>query len=356
MSFLRDKIGFKRILLVVSLAMLSFAIYVLFHKLKAIDWSKVWEAIGQIGPTTLIVAGLFSAAAYTTLTVYDYFATRTIGRGDIPYPACAVGSFTSYSIAHNLGATVFTAAVVRYLVYSRYAITPPEVVKLCFIAGLTFWLGNATVLGLGFVLEPYVVGPMVEGFGIGGGTVRLVGCAILAVLAGWLVFVSRPRSFGSGAWRINLPSAPLTALQMVIGIIDLACCAAILYVLLMAMPGAPPAPFVAVAVIFCAAMLLGFATHAPGAAGAFEATLLIALPPLGFTAEAVVAAFILFRLYYFIAPFILALALVAIRELASGHNSLDHLKESMAAIRAAEQSQEAAKEAAKAGAKPGPAE
>ncbi len=352
LTFLRDRIGFKRILLAVSLAMLGIAVYVLYHKLKEIDWGKVWEAIGQIGPGTLILAGLFAAAAYATLTVYDYFATRTIGRSDIPYPACAVGSFTSYSIAHNLGATVFTAAVVRYLVYSRYQITPPEVVKLCFIAGLTFWLGNATVLGLGFVLEPYVVGPMVEGLGIGGGTVRMVGAVILAALAGWLIFVASPRGFGSGAWRINLPSAPLTALQMVIGIVDLTFCAAILYVLLMAMPNAPPAPFVAVAVIFCAAMLLGFATHAPGAAGAFEATLLVALPPLGFTAEAVVAAFILFRLYYFIIPFVLALALVAIRELASGH-SLSHLKQSMAVIRAAEQSQEAAKLGAKEAGKPG---
>lgn len=355
-TFVREQIGLKRVLLVVAAAMLAVAGYVLFTKLRVIDWSKVWEAISQIGPTTLIVAGLFTAAAYTTLTVYDYFATRTIGRDDIPYPACAIGSFTSYSIAHNLGATVFTAAVVRYLVYSRYQITGPQVVKICFIAGLTFWLGNATVLGLGFVLEPEVVTPVVQRIGIDGNIVRVVGLAILAALLGWLIFVSVPRQFGSGAWVIKLPSARLTGLQMVIGVVDLAFCSAILYVLLMAMPNAPPAPFVAVAVIFCSAMLLGFATHAPGAAGAFEATLLVALPPLGFTAEAVVAAFILFRLYYFIGPFILALLLVAIRELASGHGSLDHLKESMAVIRQAEAQQEAAKEAAKQGAKPGPAE
>lgn len=351
-SFMRDRIGFKRIVLAISFAMLAFAVYVLFHKLKVIDWSKVWEAIGQIGPSTLIVAGLFAVAAYTTLTVYDYFATRTIGRDDIPYPACAMGSFTSYSIAHNLGATVFTAAVVRYLVYSRYQITGPQVVKICFIAGLTFWLGNATVLGLGFVLEPEVVAPVVRTIGLGGDAVRIAGFVVLAALAAWLIFVSVPRQFGSGAWVIKLPSAKLTGLQMAIGVVDLACCSAILYVLLMAMPNAPPAPFVAVAVIFCSAMLLGFATHAPGAAGAFEATLLVALPPLGFTPEAVVASFILFRLYYFIGPFLLALLLIAVRELASGHRSLDHLKESMAVIRQAEASQEAAKHAAK----PGPAE
>lgn len=348
-DFLRDRIGLKRILLVVAVAMLSIAGYVLFTKLKVIDWGKVWEAIGQIGAPTLLLAGLFTVAAYATLTVYDYFATRTIGREDIPYPACAIGSFSSYSIAHNLGATVFTAAVVRYLVYSRYKMTGPQVVKVCFIAGLTFWLGNATVLGLGFVLEPWVVTPVVAPLGISGDMVRVVGVLVLAVLAGWLFFVSRPRQFGSGTWQIKLPTAKLTFLQMVIGIVDLSCTAMILYVLLMAMPNAPPAPFVAVAVIFCSAMLLGFATHAPGAAGAFEATLLVALPPLGFTAEAVVAAFILFRLYYFIGPFVLALVIVAVRELASGRGSLDHLKESMAVIREAEASQEAAKEAAKAG-------
>lgn len=350
-SFIREQIGLKRILLAVALAMLATAVYVLVHKLRIIDWAKVWEAIGQIGPGTLALAGLFTAAAYATLTVYDYFATRTIGRDDIPYPACAAGSFTSYSIAHNLGATVFTAAVVRYLVYSRYRMTGPQVVKICFIAGLTFWLGNATVLGLGFVLEPWVVAPILEPLGIGGDVVRLFGFLVLAALGGWLVFVSVPRQFGSGAWIVKLPNAKLTSLQMLIGIVDLACTASILYVLLMAMPHAPPAPFVAVAVIFCSAMLLGFATHAPGAAGAFEATLLVALPPLGFTAEAVVAAFILFRLYYFIVPFVLALLVIAVRELASGH-SLDHLKESMAVIRQAEATQEAAKHAAK----PGPAE
>ena len=349
LDFLRDRIGLKRILLVVAVAMLATAGYVLFTKLRLIDWAKVWEAIGQIGAPTLLLAGLFTAAAYATLTVYDYFATRTIGREDIPYPACAIGSFSSYSIAYNLGATVFTDAVVRYLVYSRYKITGPQVVKICFIAGLTFWLGNATVLGLGFVLEPWVVTPVVAPLGISGDMVRIVGVIILAVLAGWLFFVSRPRQFGSGTWQIKLPTARLTFLQMVIGIVDLACTAMILYVLLMAMPNAPPAPFVAVAVIFCSAMLLGFATHAPGAAGAFEATLLVALPPLGFTAEAVVAAFILFRLYYFIGPFVLALIVVAIREFAGGRGSLDHLKESMAVIREAEASQEAAKAAAKPG-------
>lgn len=337
------RIGVKRIVLALSLALLGFAVYVLVDKLRNIAWPKVFEAIAQIGPGTLALAGLFTVAAYATITVYDYFATRAIGRGDIPYKDCAIAGASSYTIAHNLGATVFTSAVVRYLVYQRHNVTPIEIVKICFIAGLTFWLGNGLVLALGFMLEPEVVTPILSHVGLGGTTVRIAGALMFAALIGWLIFVAVPRRIGKGAWAINLPSGRTTALQMAIGLVDLMCCASVLFVLLSAMPGAPAAPFTAVAVIFATAMLIGFATHAPGAAGAFEASLLIALPPLGYTAEAVVAAFILFRLYYFAGPFLIAIVVVGAREFMGGHSPLAHLKEGVSAIRAAEADQKASK-------------
>ena len=49
---------------------------------------------------------------------------------------------------------MFTGGAVRYRIYSRYGLSAIDVAKLCFIAGLTFWLGNATVLGLGVVYSP----------------------------------------------------------------------------------------------------------------------------------------------------------------------------------------------------------
>ena len=52
------------------------------------------------------------------------------------------------------GASVFTGGAVRYRIYSAWGLDAIEVAKLCFVAGLTFWLGNATVLGLGIAYEP----------------------------------------------------------------------------------------------------------------------------------------------------------------------------------------------------------
>ena len=97
---------------------------------------------------------MFVAAGYFTLTFYDLFALRTIGRKDVPYRIAALAGFTSYSVGHNVGASVFTGGAVRYRIYSAWGLDAVEVAKICFIAGLTFWLGNVTVLGFGFAYHP----------------------------------------------------------------------------------------------------------------------------------------------------------------------------------------------------------
>ena len=101
-----------------------------------------------------MLAALFVAGGYFTLTFYDLFALRTIGRNDVPYRIAALAGFTSYSVGHNVGASVFTGGAVRYRIYSAWGLDAIEVAKICFIAGLTFWLGNATVLGLGIAYAP----------------------------------------------------------------------------------------------------------------------------------------------------------------------------------------------------------
>ena len=112
------------------------------------------QALEDTDPRDIVLAALFVAGGYFTLTFYDLFALRTIGRADVPYRIAALGGFTSYSVGHNVGASVFTGGAVRYRIYSAWGLDAIEVAKICFIAGLTFWLGNATVLGLGIAYAP----------------------------------------------------------------------------------------------------------------------------------------------------------------------------------------------------------
>ena len=112
---------------------------------------------------------------------------------------------------------------------------------------------------------------------------------------------------------MTLPGGPLTFLQIVIGIVDLGCCAPAMYLLL---PDQPHIDFVMLAVIFVSATLLGFASHSPGGLGVFDAAMLVAL--WQFDKEDLLASLLLFRLLYYIIPFALALAILGGREIIKG--------------------------------------
>ncbi len=152
--FCWEKIGWHRVGLVLSVAIITVAVVVLYHLLQDIDTDQVIGAIRATPLHDVILAAVFVAGGYFTLTFYDLFALRTIGRADVPYRVAAFSAFTSYSVGHNIGASVFSAAAVRYRIYSGWGLNATDVAKLCFIAGLTFWLGNATVLGLGIAYVP----------------------------------------------------------------------------------------------------------------------------------------------------------------------------------------------------------
>jgi uncharacterized membrane protein YbhN (UPF0104 family) len=306
--FFDSKIGWHRIGLLLSLTIIVIALVVLFRILRHIEVAEVIAALKATDWRKFGLAALCVAGGYFTLTFYDLFALRAIGRKEIPYWAAALAGFTSYSVGHNVGASVFTGGAVRYRIYSAWGLTAVDVAKICFVAGLTFWLGNATVLGLGITCVPQAasaINQLPEWFNRGGAVL------ILIVLALYVVWVWRhARVVGRHDWSVTLPGGPLTLLQIAIGIVDLSFCAMAMYLL---MPAEPNIGFVTLAVIFVSATLLGFASHAPGGIGVFDAAMLVAL--WQFDKEELLAGLLLFRLLYYIVPFALSLLILGGREL-----------------------------------------
>ena len=306
--FFDTKVGLSRLGLVLSLTIIAVAVVVLYRILRDIDFDELIDAIEATDWRTLFIAGLFVAAGYLTLTFYDLFALRTIGRSDVPYRVAALAGFSSYAVGHNVGASVFSGGAVRYRIYSAWGLSVIDVTKICFVAGLTFWLGNATVLGLGVLYNPQAARALDQ---LPLWSNRLLAFVILILLSAYVAWVwVKPRVIGREGWQVTLPGGPLTLLQIAIGIIDLACCAAAMYMLV---PDEPNLGFVTVAVIFVAATLLGFASHAPGGLGVFDAAMLVAL--WQFDKEDLLAGLLLFRLLYYIVPFMLSLAVLGTREI-----------------------------------------
>ncbi len=150
--FCQRRIGWSRIGVALSVAIIGVAIMVLYRMLNGIDVDDVFEAISATHWSSIEHRRALRGG-YFTLTFYDLFALRTIGRRDVPYRTAALAGFTSYSVGHNVGATVFTGGAVRYRIYSHHGLDAVGS-RRYFVAGLTFWLGNITVLGLGIAWAP----------------------------------------------------------------------------------------------------------------------------------------------------------------------------------------------------------
>lgn len=305
--FVDERIGWNRVGFCLSLAIIAIAVLVLYRMLQGLDVHAVMDALRETPASHIALAAFFVALGYFTLTFYDWFALNTIGRRDVPYRIAALAGFTSYSVGHNVGASVFSGGAVRYRIYSSWNLSAVEVAKLIFIAGLTFWLGNVTVLGLGIAYVPEAASNINQ---LPPWANRAAALAALAVLVTYVVWVwQKPRIVGRHGWQVRLPGGPLTLLQIVIGIVDLSCCAAAMYML---MPAEPHIGFIELAVIFVSATLLGFASHSPGGLGVFDAAMLIAL--WQFDRENLIAGLLIFRLLYYIIPFALALMILGLRE------------------------------------------
>src|SRR2546430_4728993 len=108
------RIGWNRVGVALSITIIAVAAIVLYRMLHDIDVREVMRAARRTPLRDLFLAGLFVAAGYFTLTFYDLFALRTIGWNTIPYRVAALAGFTSYSIGHNVGASVFTGAAARH--------------------------------------------------------------------------------------------------------------------------------------------------------------------------------------------------------------------------------------------------
>jgi glycosyltransferase 2 family protein len=291
-----------------SLLILAFALFALYVILRDVDFGKVIAAIKAQSGHKIAIAGVFVIAGYATLTLYDVFALHTIGRDRIPYPVAALASFTSSTIGHNLGATVLTAGLVRLRIYGAWGLTVLDVAKIAVITGMTFWLGNAFLLGGAIAYAPNVASvvdhlpPWIN---------RAAGLAGLLAVAGYLAWLApRQRAIGRSGWRLVLPSLRATLLQIGIGATDLCMVTLAMYTLL---PASPAVGFLTVLITFLTASLLGTISHAPGGLGVIEATMLLELPQ--FQKEELVAALLTFRVLYFMLPLFIAALSLGLREL-----------------------------------------
>jgi glycosyltransferase 2 family protein len=301
-AFTRRRSALRHLGVAASVIIIAVSLTIFLRTLVRVDPNKFKAAIAATSGDQITLAFAFAALSYLALTGYDGLALRHLGI-KVPYRLTALASFASYALSFTLGFPLVTGGAVRYWIYGPAGLSAGKVASLTVVAGITFWLGMGLVVGAGFLSASDPVAEIDHFHPLAN---RLIGAAVIGALIVYLVWIGRMR------WRdaavvgdFKLPGPWLTLGQMGLGVIDVCSAAATLYVLL---PQDHRFGFPAFATLYSFASMLGIASHAPGGLGVFEATILQGVG--GGSQDALLASLLLFRLIYYVLPFIAAMAML----------------------------------------------
>ena len=291
---------------IVGLAAVVLSGLLLYKELRGHSPAEIAAGLRAISAGRWLLAILSTGLAYAALAWYDQIALLHLRRR-LSWRFVAVVSFVAYALAHNIGATVVSGAVVRYRAYSLKGLTAAEVGAVVAFTSLTFTLGALLTGGLTLLIEPRLLDrwlPASPWIGRG---------VVVALLIGpWLYVIGSLLHFRPariGGFLLVYPRPPIAARQMIVAPIELIGAAGIIY---FALPPAANPGFVAVLGVFLASFSAALISHAPGGLGVLEFTFLKAMPDAPPTD--VIAALLVFRLLYLIAPLIVSLFIVAASE------------------------------------------
>jgi glycosyltransferase 2 family protein len=281
--------------------------WLLYHEIRNLSLDDIVDSLSAIPLHRWLLAAGATVVAYIALAGYDRLALSHLGK-KIPWPFVTLCSFTTYALAHNIGASVFSGAVVRYRAYTSRGLTAAEVGILVAFCSLTFALGTMELSGLVLLIEPELISRFVDGvpqglvMGVGVATLALIG---LYVLGSWM----RLKPFRIGSFQLAYPRLQIVLRQLVIGPLELIGAAGIIY---FALPATANPGFVVVLGIFLVSFTAALLSHAPGGLGVLEIVFVTGLPDAD--PADVLAALIVFRLFYLLIPFAMSLLLILMFE------------------------------------------
>jgi uncharacterized membrane protein YbhN (UPF0104 family) len=288
----------------IGVAAVLFSIWLLVQELRGLSFDDLLESFAAIPTHRWILAGLATLVAYVGLAGYDRVALLHLRRDGIPFSFIALCSFTTYALSHNIGASVFSGAVVRYRAYGSKGLSAREVGLLVAFCSFTFALGVMLLFGLVLVTHPAITERFVGLLPVEASAA--MGWLLLALIACYGLFSwlgLKPLKIGG--FELQYPRLPVVTRQLLVAPIEILAAAAIIY---FALPEEGNPGYWIVLGVFLVSFSAALISHAPGGLGVLELVFITALHEL--PQEDVMAALLIFRLFYLLIPFVLALFVI----------------------------------------------
>lgn len=270
----------------------------LFNLSRKLDWNEVFHAAGEIGGSTLAAAAALVCAGYVVYSCYDLLARKFAGHALAGWKVLSVAA-VSYAINLNLG-VLLGGIGVRLRLYRKLGVRGSTAAKIVLFSSFTNWLGYCWLAGTLFVID---AAPLPPKWDVGRDVLQLVGFVLLIAAFGYvgLCAWSSRRNWTWRAHRITLPSAWMALTQSAISILSWVIMGGIVYVLLQ-----QTIPYSEVLAVLLFSGIAGVIARIPGGLGVTEAIFVGAfagrLPD-----HQVLAALLMYRVVYALAPLCLAL-------------------------------------------------
>jgi len=304
---------------IIAAIALIIAVYFLYHKFQNLTWREFSEDLKSIPFKHYVFAFLSTCVAYTALAWYDRIALIHLNVHHISWLFISVCSFTTYALAHNLGASVFSGAIVRYRAYSAKGLSASQIALLVALCSFTFAFGVILLGGIVLTLDPDLLslikmpedGPFrMPEFLVNPVFAQIVGYCLLGfVLLYAIGSLLHMRPLKIRRLVLEYPRPPVMIRQFIAGPLELLGAAGIIY---FALPEAGNPGFITVLAIFLASFSVALISSVPGGVGVFEALFIAAMPNID--ESQVLAALVIFRLFYFLIPLAISLIIVVLYE------------------------------------------
>lgn len=285
----------------------------LYRELRDLSLHTIWTSLLAIPPRRFFYAGLSTLVAYFALAWYDRIALIHLGIRHISWIFVSVTSFTTYALSHTIGASVFSGAVVRYRAYSSKGLSAAQIAVLVALCSFTFGLGTVFLGGIALTINPALLERLDEvlpGFLTNPAAARVVGLSLLGLVALYAVgSILHLPPLAIRKAKLEYPRPAIMIRQLIAAPLELLGAAGIIY---FALPSQLEPGFLTVLAVFLASFSLALASHAPGGLGVFEFVFVTAMPDI--PQANVLAALIVFRLFYLLIPFLVSLIVILLFE------------------------------------------
>ncbi len=297
-------------------ALLLFALGLIacWHLLHELDPESLRGAMLDVPRSSLYGALLATAVGFLSLLGYEWSASRFAGV-HLPPSRLALGGFCAFAVGNAVGLSLLSGGSVRYRLYIREGLGAGDIARMTLFASLSLGCALPPLAALAALSD---LPDAALALKLPEWSVALIALAILVPIASLLVYLSRRRTaeipapgcieVRLGRRLVRLPGLRLSALQMLITLVDVCAAATVLYLML---PEAPPLG--AFMLVYLLALAAGVLSHVPGGVGVFEAVLLAAFAgQVG--AAPLAAALLLYRLIYVGLPLVLGCLLLLANE------------------------------------------